>query len=393
MFCAISGEVPKEPVCAPKTGLLYEKSIITKALEATGKCPVTGQQLEDNDLVVIKSSKVVAPRPPTGNAVPNLLQTLSTEWDTLMLEMFELKQQLQNTREELVRTLYERDAAVRVIARLQRELESAKAGIADSNRNVEMKDVNGIESNKVDAEDKLKLVLKNTAETLNKFRIKNKKVVPAGLCSPEQVGKFGASATVKAHLTTKPGVTCVDVSQGGSTLVSGGVDGQLKVLQLSEDLSSANVLATLNGHEKKVNQVAFAERKGTIVSCSKDKTAIIWGSSMSAEGSSISYESYKAKHVIKVHNQNVVSCSVHPSYNYVGTLSSDGLWALTEIDSGECVSSANVDLPGTFSAFHPDGLLVGIGSEQGVIRIWDAMNASKAADLSTGSSGIIASLS
>jgi len=33
MFCAISGTTPEEPVISSRTGHLYEKSLITKALQ------------------------------------------------------------------------------------------------------------------------------------------------------------------------------------------------------------------------------------------------------------------------------------------------------------------------------------------------------------------------
>ena len=64
MFCAISGHVPKEPVFAPKTGHVYEKSVVMKAVEASGRCPVTGEALAEEDIILVKPSKVVVPRPP-----------------------------------------------------------------------------------------------------------------------------------------------------------------------------------------------------------------------------------------------------------------------------------------------------------------------------------------
>jgi len=51
MFCSISGEVPSEPVVSRKTGHLYEKRLITKYLKEDGKCPISGEQMSEADLV------------------------------------------------------------------------------------------------------------------------------------------------------------------------------------------------------------------------------------------------------------------------------------------------------------------------------------------------------
>lgn len=131
MFCSLSGAVPLNPVFSPKTQLIYEKSLIIKSLDINSRCPVTNIELDkEKDIVEVKSASdlksngsekqttIVPPRTTKNTSFPDLLQNLTDEWDTAMLEVFELRKQLQITREELVRTLYERDAACRVIARL-----------------------------------------------------------------------------------------------------------------------------------------------------------------------------------------------------------------------------------------------------------------------------------
>lgn len=152
MFCSISGRIPSDPVFSPKTGYIYEKSLILQSLDINGRCPVTNEELDRTaDLLSVKSSfsssvneedkkqggeaeKRVQnhpPRPVTATSVPQLLKTLGGEWDTLMLEVFELRKQLKLTKEELVRTLYERDAACRVIARLTKENETLSKGVVN----------------------------------------------------------------------------------------------------------------------------------------------------------------------------------------------------------------------------------------------------------------------
>lgn len=101
--------------------------------ENGNKCPITGEVLNPNeDLVEVKSftSKdnqfVHPPLPPKATSIPNMLKMFQDEWDALVLETFQLKEDLNKTRQEHVRALYERDAAIRVVARLKKELEEEK---------------------------------------------------------------------------------------------------------------------------------------------------------------------------------------------------------------------------------------------------------------------------
>lgn len=94
------------------------------------KDPVNGEDLEISDLIDLKSSRIVVPRPPTLTSVPSLLQTFQNEWDALALESFTIRQQLQQTRQELATALYQNDAAIRVITRLTKERDEARDALS-----------------------------------------------------------------------------------------------------------------------------------------------------------------------------------------------------------------------------------------------------------------------
>lgn len=95
-----------------------------KHLEGTGQCPITGVDLDPvQDLVSLTVEKACKPKPIVGNNIPGVLQMLQTEWDAHMLEVYQLRKSLSDTRKELSHALYQHDAACRVICRLLKEKE------------------------------------------------------------------------------------------------------------------------------------------------------------------------------------------------------------------------------------------------------------------------------
>jgi pre-mRNA-processing factor 19 len=117
-------------VVSSKSGNIFEKRLIQAYISEHHKDPVTGDELEITDLIDVKSARIVTPRPPTLTSIPSLLTTFQNEWDALALESFTLRQQLNQTRQELATALYQHDAAVRVIARLTKERDEARDALS-----------------------------------------------------------------------------------------------------------------------------------------------------------------------------------------------------------------------------------------------------------------------
>lgn len=111
-------------------GNVFEKRLIEAYITENGKDPVTNEELAIDDLVELKSARVVKPRPPTLTSIPSLLSVFQNEWDALALETYNLRQHLTQTRQELSTALYQHDAAVRVIARLSRERDEARDALS-----------------------------------------------------------------------------------------------------------------------------------------------------------------------------------------------------------------------------------------------------------------------
>lgn len=130
---------------------MYEKRLVEQYIQENSTEPGSDEPLTADDLLPIKSSRIVRPRPPTLTSIPALLATFQNEWDALALETYNLKEQLSRTREELATALYQHDAAVRVIARLTRERDEAreslsKVTVADGAMNGDSMAVDSVES-------------------------------------------------------------------------------------------------------------------------------------------------------------------------------------------------------------------------------------------------------
>ena len=71
MYCAISGEIPQQPVVSRKTGHLFERRLIEKALQASeNRCPVTGEELKPEDLLPVACDLAQRPRPLSATSLP-----------------------------------------------------------------------------------------------------------------------------------------------------------------------------------------------------------------------------------------------------------------------------------------------------------------------------------
>lgn len=113
------------------SGNVFEKRLIEAYIASNGTDPVTGEETSLDDLLPLKTARVVRPRPATLTSIPALLSTFQNEWDALALETYTLKQQLAQTRQELSTALYDYEGALRVIAKVTRERDEARDALSN----------------------------------------------------------------------------------------------------------------------------------------------------------------------------------------------------------------------------------------------------------------------
>jgi len=375
-------------VFSPKTGHVYEKRLITKHIQSVGKCPVTKEDLTADDLVDMKANKAVRPRPATAASIPGMLSMLQSEWDSLMSETYELKSHLDTTRKQLSHALYQHDAACRVIARLLRERDGARAQVAQLQDQLQnMRPMAAGETQDDQGETGLtpEIIQRMTDIAKGLSRTRKKREFP-GLTPVAEVKKFECTGEYKVHQSTAPGILCVDIhKEDDSRIVTGGVDQQVILF----DAENGKLAQKLVGHQKKVGSVLFHPTKDIVLSGSQDATARVWTCSDSGNWKA----PYSCAHVIKKHSDEVTDLSVHPLGDFFLTSSLDKSWALHDFSNGRCVRHVQEQQSGYgCMKFHPDGLILAGGTQDKVVQVWDIKDQVTVATL-TGHEGAIEALS
>jgi pre-mRNA-processing factor 19 len=213
-----------------------------------------------------------------------------------------------------------------------------------------------------------------THQTLSATRKKRKP--PPGYTVSAEVKKFTAKHTIPSlHSSSPAGITALAVSRSNpSQFLTGGND---KIVQLY-DRNTDKVLASLKGHTKKVNIVAFREADNEptlLLSAGADKIAKVW-SHDSASGE------YIFKSAIRTHKGELTGLAVHPTSTILALASLDRTYSLHDLSNFSLVfRSAPSEEPFTSLSVHPDGTLLAIGTPASMIQIFDIRTGTIAASL------------
>jgi pre-mRNA-processing factor 19 len=379
MFCSISGVTPQEPVVSTKSGALFEKRLILKHIKDVGVDPVSQEPLSEDDLLEIKSNKAVKPRLASGASIPGMLATFQNEWDAFVLSTYSLEQQLHTARQELSYSLYQHDAATRVIARLKKERDEARALLAEvesrpaaapaevaphvaNGKRAPEGDAEAVPAKKAKAGITQEIVAEMSACNVELSQNRKKRQIPATLASADAIERYTQLSSHPLHKTAKPGILASDINPDKDWILTGGADGQVVVF----DRPAGQIRATLTGHSKKVNAVKFVPKSDILLSASSDKTVRLWKGS--DEGA------YECLHVLRDHAADVRAITLHATNHYFVTASTDKTWGFYDLASGLCltqVADPSVAEGYTCASFHPDGLILGTGTAESLVRIWD----------------------
>ena len=182
----------------------------------------------------MKQARVVKPRPPTQTSIPALLSTFQNEWDALILEAYQLKQQLAETRQELSTALYCNDSAYRVIARLQKERDEAREALSQVTVTANTNGVHGTngEAMQVDGQPLPAEVVAKVEETHERLsKTRRKRPVPDEWATADDIQTYDVKTTVDSQFT---GSKSLSSDETGEFFLCGDSDGTMGIYDLQQ---------------------------------------------------------------------------------------------------------------------------------------------------------------
>jgi len=367
VLCSLSGTTPEEPVVSRRTGHVFEKRLITKHLADSGRCPVTDEDLSPADLIALQVPPTARPRPASAQGVPGMLLALQNEWDALMLESHELRKQLNTARQELAHSLYQNDAAVRVIARLTDERDEARAALAQTKAFTEAEQKRMAPAEPAEEPGQLpKAVRTRVTEVSKQLQAERKKRKPSpALLTSAQVATMAQTYAVAPHSASTPGLLCC-AQVGADGVATGGNDAAIVLFSRTE----RKVQQKLQGHAKAVRQVVANSAGNLLLSGSEDSTVRVWRRGGAGQD-------FVAGKVHREHTKPITGLSLAATGEQFLATSMDGSWSVFDIESERCLLTKEAEGAGqagwTCSSLHPDGMLVGMGTKEGgsqAVCVW-----------------------
>ncbi|KAI4166919.1 MAG: hypothetical protein LQ343_007622 [Gyalolechia ehrenbergii] len=341
---------------------VFEKRLIEAYITENGRDPVTDEDLSTEDLIELRTSRTVRPRPPTLTSIPSLLSVFQNEWDALALETYTLRQQLTQTRQELSTALYQHDAAVRVIARLSRERDEAREAL--SRVSVHGGQTTNGEAMQVDSSElsrDLIAKVEATQERLSKTR--RKRPIPDGWVTSDALNSFSPVEKSKPLYTNTRSLA---LNRRGDSALVGGMDGKLGVYSISEKA----IVREMDAGPGAVTDVLWLGDR-MVASTSAGNVKI--------------YENEAEVSSFSCHAGEVMALAVHPSGDILASVGVDKSYVFYDLTSSTVGTQVLTDAALTTAGFHPDGHLFAAGGVDGQIKVYDVKSLTNAANFeSTG---------
>lgn len=326
------------------------------------------------------------------SGIPGMLNGLQTEWDTVVMETYELRKHLESVRKQLAHALYQHDAACRVISRLIKERDEARQALAMTQEKLaDYKDRLGVQDttgnqaeslNKPKEEDSTPIEQDNCGiypelvEKMNEvsgelFTKRKEKTKPKDYYKPSDFNLLTEKGSYPLHSSTAPGILSLDIHRTQTNYIcTGGNDGNGVIF----DLNSKKVVCTLNNRqdEEKVSGVQFTQN-GVLLTRSNGSVEY-WNTDLLGNTCQLQRQ---------IQGSPGVVASAHPLNPYFVHGVNHNSWGMFNMETGTklCEVPLQHDSDLTCVTVHPDGLMMATGSSNGIINIWDIRSQSVVATL------------
>ena len=356
MLCTISGTPVEEAVVSRKSGNIFEKRTIMKIVEEKGKCPVTNEDLTVDDLIEVKTSRIIQPRPAGVQSLPAMLTAQQNEWDAVMLENFHMKKQLDAVRQELSHSLYQHDAACRVIARVIAERDEARSMLQQF-QVAGASSVQKVEASAKQQETQPEQVLPAPYVTrLTKIQsalrsARKKRQISSNLVKGDQISSFSVSKSSNIC----ENCTCMTATVTAELLAFGNSDGMIYITS-----GDSEVIQSITPEKKSgITKLVFSSSGDKLVSGGQDGVVRIW-----QRGDNGKYTAGAQFADLKT---SVAGLCLHPHDFLLFSCGADGVWNFYDMQTSSKLISGRTPLKVGFSEvqFHPDGLFVIGATEDG----------------------------
>lgn len=375
-FCALTQSPTASPALSLKSHNVFDHNALSKYVKAYGTDPISKEPMEMADVIAITPtlppSTATASQIPQQTSIPTMLQSFQDAWDTLALELFRLREDLDKTRKELSLALYKQDAAVRVALKATKEKDELMKALAELGSGKPAAVAAGDENESTVNMNDFVATLQQTQQTLfAKHKSENK----------ANKGKSAFAADVKLTLPESlesisdvPGSIhslLVDDSRTRSLVTHTG--GQIELLEQSGDKMAVSlhydstagfplwleskpyVLATVprkrKGRQTKKSKVAPRDLDLLLVSLGDDEKLSL--------------------DLAAVENE-IIDVVAHPSLPVFAILMKNALVVCQKAaDAIVTVYQDSLEATITAGAMHPDGLLLARGSSEGSLDIFD----------------------
>jgi pre-mRNA-processing factor 19 len=336
------------------------------------------------------------------SGIPGTINDLKNEWDSMVLETFELKKHLENVRKQLAHALYQHDAACRVISRLiqerdesRQQLQLTQEQLSDFKKNVGTHGLvttndENVANNAQSAPQAdtshaheqescgiypgLVKRMEERSDELHQMRKSRKK--PNDYFKVSELENLTETGSYPLHSSTDPGISCLDIYKGDSGhkyICTGGNDGTAIIF----DNSTQKVVAKLSNPDttKRVTGVQFSQ-SGVLVS-KQDGVAEYWKVDFDSQSNGV----LTTELAQSVQGYHGAVASLHPLNPYFVYGAKNDAWGMFNLETGVKLCEVPIDVDAHLSsiAVHPDGLMVATGYSNGIVNIWDVRSQQKAA--------------